>query len=197
MTAVILAAGLSRRFQGKKLLMKIDGKPMVIHVADLVSAMGFEQKVFVYSDEEVFNAVQENCERASDFTFIYNKRAEEGLSTSIRVALNSNVSDGIIFFVGDQPFINETTVNRLIEAFYQKKGSIIVPVYGGSRGNPVIFSKRWADRLKNLKGDMGGRLIIRENQDEVWEVQIEDSRIGRDIDTKEEYYACHGERNSG
>lgn len=202
MVAVILAAGLSRRFHGRKLLETINGKQMVLHGADLVGALCFERKILVYSDEEVRKAVLDNCKTASEFHFLHNSHAEEGLSTSIKLALESlplkastDIADGIMFFVGDQPFLDEATVNKLLEAFYQGKGSIIVPLYGNSRGNPVIFSGKWMEQLKKLEGDVGGRTIIRENPGEVWEVPVENSAIGRDIDTKAEWEALHSERN--
>ncbi|MDF2511582.1 MAG: molybdenum hydroxylase accessory protein YgfJ family [Herbinix sp.] len=193
MIAVILAAGLSKRFGGKKLLAQVDGREMVLHVAELVERMDFEQRIFVYSDAEVLKRVKDNCVGAVSYQYLNNDQAEKGLSTSIRLAMeNLSVSEsdtGIIFFVADQPFVDEATVYRLKEAYEQRKGSIIVPLYGENRGNPVIFSRKWTQNLKNLEGDVGGRSIIRENSGEVWEVSITDDRIGRDIDTKEEYRA--------
>ena len=198
MIAVILAAGLSKRFGGKKLLEQVEGKEMVLHVADLVGRMDFEQRLFVYSDAEVLKRVKDKCSGAYGYQYLNNKQAEMGLSTSIKLALENLVErkadTGIIFFVADQPYVDETTVSRLKKAYEQGKGSIIVPLYGENRGNPVIFSGKWMHHLKNLEGDVGGRSIIRENPEEVWEVPITDIRIGRDIDTKEEYRALFGER---
>ncbi|MDF2869915.1 MAG: molybdenum cofactor cytidylyltransferase [Anaerocolumna sp.] len=259
MIAVILAAGLSKRFGGKKLLEKINNKPMILHTAELVGTYEFRQKVLVYSDEEVKKAVQASAS-TSDFIFVHNTHAEEGLSTSIKLVVetlfqnqvienqvienqvienqvienqvienqvienqdkesqdkenqdkenrdieNSNKEnlntnregkEGIMFFVGDQPFLNEGTIRRLDDAFTEGKGSIIVPIYGANRGNPVIFSTKWVEELKKLEGDVGGRIIIRQNSSEVWEVPITDIEIGRDIDTKEEYNAVQAERIS-
>lgn len=200
MIAVILAAGLSKRFGGKKLLERIQKQPMVLHITNMVCALDFEQKVFVYSDEEVLNVVKNNCEKASDLKFLFNGRAKEGLSTSIKLAIENIMipeeESAIIFFVADQPFLDKTTVNRLMEAFYERKGSIIVPLYFGNRGNPVIFSTKWIEQLKNIEGDVGGREIIRQNHHEVFEIYIEDGNLGRDIDTKEEYKVIQGERNT-
>ena len=280
MIAVILAAGLSKRFGGKKLIEKINDKPMILHTAELVGAYEFQQKVLVYSDEEVKKTVQAS-DLTSDFIFVHNTHAEEGLSSSIKLAiktlfqLNANrgncniksedhdnknqsnenqsnenqsneiqsnknhdnenqgmenqdmdnqfmenrgiesqdiedrdtekrntenlyayreTEEGIMFFVGDQPFLNEVTVRKLNDAYTEGKGSIIVPVYGADRGNPVIFSSKWMKELMMLEGDVGGRVIIRQNSREVWEVPITDTEIGRDIDTKEEYNAVQAER---
>lgn len=191
MIAVILAAGLSTRFGSMKLLEKINQKSMVLHVTDLVNNLDFEQKIIVYSDDAVLNEIQLHYKNASHFAFIYNSQAHKGLSTSIKAAMDqlntTKEKDGIMFFVADQPFIDTATVEKLFEAFYEDKGSIIVPVYGQNRGNPVLFSVKWIEELKNLEGDVGGRVIIRENLEEVWEVSILDPLIGKDIDTKEEY----------
>lgn len=191
MIAVILAAGLSTRFGSMKLLEKIKNKSMVLHVADLVSSLDFEKKFIIYSDDEILNEIQLYCKKASQFQFIYNSQAHKGLSTSIKAAVEqlntTREKDGIMFFVADQPFIDTATVEKLLEAFHEDKGSIIVPLYGQSRGNPVLFSVKWIKELKNLEGDVGGRVIIRENPEEVWEVSILDPLIGKDIDTKEEY----------
>jgi CTP:molybdopterin cytidylyltransferase MocA len=295
MIAVILAAGLSKRFGGKKLIEKINNKPMILHTAELVGAYEFQQKVLVYSDEEVKKTVQAS-DLTSDFIFVHNTHAEEGLSSSIKLAiktlfqLNANrgncniksedhdnknqcnenpsnviqskefqsnknhhnenqgienqgienqgienqgmenqgmenqgmenrgiknqdiedrdtekrntenlntyreTEEGTMLFVGDQPFLNEVTVRKLNDAYTEGKGSIIVPVYGADRGNPVIFSSKWMKELMMLEGDVGGRVIIRQNSREVWEVPITDTEIGRDIDTKEEYNAVQAER---
>ncbi len=199
MIAVILAAGLSKRFGGKKLLAKVNQKSMVLHVTDLVSSLSFDKKILVYSDEEVLREIENNCTKALEFQFLYNEQSYKGLSTSIRLAIENlflkKGNEGIMFFVADQPFIDAATVNKLVDAFYQGKGSIIVPVYSEGRGNPVIFSNKWTEQLKNLEGDVGGRIIIRENPGEVWEVFINDSQIGKDIDTKDEYSALQNERN--
>lgn len=195
-TAVILAAGLSKRFAGQKLLAHIDGKPMVKHVVDLVAAMDFERRIFVYSNDEVLRGAFESADQEAVFILRYNPSAEDGLSSSIRLALEHEAANGIIFFPGDQPLIDEATVGQLLKAFDEKKGSIIVPVYGEKHGNPVIFAGKWMEQLKDIDGDVGGREIIESNPREVWEVVIEDSWIGFDIDTREAFRAYHNERIS-
>lgn len=191
MNAVILAAGLSKRFGGKKLLEKVNYKSMVLHVTDLVSSLDFKQKLIIYSDSQIKSEIIKNCPGFSEFKFFYNEQAQMGISTSIKLAVTNlesdTINDGIMFFVADQPFINAFTVNKLIDAFHEQRGTIILPLYGENRGNPVIFSNKWIQQLMNLEGDVGGRSIIRKNPNEVWQVPIMDFYIGQDIDTKEKY----------
>jgi molybdenum cofactor cytidylyltransferase len=184
MTAVILAAGSSRRFGGKKLLAEISGKPMLLNVVDLVMSIGFKEVLLVYQDEEVKKVIGDR-----DIRCIYNARAEEGQSTSVicGVLHADQDTEGYMFFTGDQPFIDRGTVENVIQAFKAGKGSIVVPKYSGHKGNPVIFSSCWKDRLLSLSGDVGGREIIQENKEKVFFVEVPDIKKGLDIDTREQY----------
>jgi molybdenum cofactor cytidylyltransferase len=184
LTAVILAAGFSRRFGKEKLLMRVYDKPIILHVVDSVLEMGFRETILVYRNEEILKAVSGRKMKS-----VYNSAAADGISSSIKCGLRLTRSiDDYIFFTGDMPFINFDTVTQLLKAFHEGMGSIIVPRYGGYNGNPVIFASKWKGKLENLSGDTGGRTIIKGNQEEVYFVDIQDLKAGMDIDTMEEYY---------
>jgi molybdenum cofactor cytidylyltransferase len=188
MTAIILAAGFSRRFGKEKLLMNIKGKPIILHVIDLVLSMGFKETVLVFQNAEIGELAA-----GTNIKCIHNFDAAEGISASIKYGIrNSEPTDAYIFFTGDQPFIEAATVNRLLEAFYKGKGSIIVPKYAGINGNPVIFASEWKAQLEGLSGDVGGKIVIKGNPDKVYFVDIPDQKEGMDIDTREDYVRHEG-----
>ena len=114
---------------------------------------------------------------------------EKGQSEAVKlgVAHASSNSDGYMFLVGDQPYLTHSTVNRLIEFFNEHTGSIIMPVYNGARGNPVIFPAALKSDLLNLEGDCGGRVVAEQMRSMVKLVPIESDLEGADIDTREEY----------
>lgn len=188
MTAVIMAAGLSRRFGQDKLLMKLNNKEVVLHVLDLVLSLGFSETILVFGTDDLVEAIGNRKVKC-----VKNHSAAEGISTSVKCGIcASSLTDAYIFFTGDQPFIDAETVNRITAAFYEKPGSIIVPRYAGRNGNPVIFPSEWRKQLENLTGDVGGRAIIKNNQDKVFFVDIIDVKAGMDIDTWEDYVLCGG-----
>jgi len=51
----------------------------------------------------------------------------------------------------------------------------------------VIFSSKWSAELLMLKGDEGGRQIIRENSKEVLEYKVNSAILGKDVDNIEDY----------
>jgi molybdenum cofactor cytidylyltransferase len=183
MTAIILAAGFSRRFGKEKLLMNIKGKPIVLHVIDLVLGMNFNENVLVFQNDEIGKLAEDK-----NIKCIYNPAAIEGISASIKCGIqNSDNADAYIFFLGDQPFIDSFTVNQLLKAYYEGKGSIIVPKYEGTNGNPVIFAAAWKEQLEGLCGDVGGKTIIKENPEKVFFIDAACRKAGNDIDTWEDY----------
>jgi molybdenum cofactor cytidylyltransferase len=84
------------------------------------------------------------------------------------------------------PLIDAQLIDRLIESFAPDKGSLIVlPVAGGRRGNPVLWSRRFFSELMTLDGDIGARHLIAQHGEAVAEVEVEGKSAFLDIDTPE------------
>jgi len=183
-TGIILASGFSRRMKTEKLLLAVDGTPLVERVIQAARASLLDEVVFVYQNEDIKKAGEKYPIKT-----VYNKRADEGQSASIKIGIEaaSSGADGFMFLVGDQPFLNSATINLLIAAFKKEPLNIIVPVYNGRRGNPVIFPSTLKDDLLTLEGDRGGRALIEKMPERVKLVTIEDKRLGIDVDTEEDY----------
>ena len=96
-----------------------------------------------------------------------------------------------MFLVGDQPYLNSPTINKLVHVFKKEKPLIVAPLYKGQRGNPVIFSSKLKRDLLKIEGDHGGSTIIEKMMNRVRFVAIEKSIVGIDIDTEEAYTEIH------
>jgi molybdenum cofactor cytidylyltransferase len=92
-----------------------------------------------------------------------------------------------MFLVGDQPFLDSVTINTLIDQSTKNPQQIIVPVYNGKRGNPVIFPSLFRDDLLAIEGDIGGRAVMEKMEERVKLVPLENSIAHIDIDTQEDY----------
>jgi len=93
-------------------------------------------------------------------------------------------SDGIMFILGDMPFISSKIINQLVQQFDSNK--IIVPFNNGKRGNPVIFPSHLFSELKKISGDRGAKPLIQKYIEDVKEVPIQSKAIFQDIDDREE-----------
>jgi molybdenum cofactor cytidylyltransferase len=183
-TGIILASGFSQRMNTEKLLLSVEGMPVVERVIRAATLSRLDHVILVYQKEEI-----KELGKKYNIVTVCNHRANEGQSAAIKkgIPASSPESDAFMFLVGDQPFLDLYTINTLIDTFLKDETPIVVPVYRGRRGNPVIFSSKLKDKLLKLEGDCGGRTIINQMEESVRFVPIESTFIGIDIDTREDY----------
>jgi molybdenum cofactor cytidylyltransferase len=182
---IVLAAGQSRRMGPvNKLLQEIDGKTMVRHVVEAAHASGASTTLAVTGHERERIADELS---GLDITFVHNADYAEGLSASLKagVAGLGDAYDGFLVCLGDMPGISAQLLDDMMAAYDPDQGRlIIVPVFQGKRGNPVLFSNRFRDAMADLGGDMGAKYLIGRNEDVVFELEAGDTVL-QDIDTPE------------
>lgn len=122
---------------------------------------------------------------------ILNRHAAEGQSASIRLAAERLAADpgceAAVFAVVDQPFLTPEVFERLVAAWRDGEGEILVSTFDGQRGNPVLFARRFFPELCQITGDVGGRDVIRRHPEAVREAAMPDPTAGQDVDTWEEF----------
>ena len=190
-TGIILAAGLSRRMGTDKLLLPVDGIALVERVMQAADASLLDDIVVVYQNPVVRKLAERYRIRQ-----VYNPDAVLGQSASIKAGVLAALPEAqaYMFLPGDQPRLDSATINLLIAAWQDRKDHIIIPVYGGRRGSPVVFSARFREHLLALESDTGGRAVIEQAPEMVCCVDMPDADAGIDIDTPEEYEYCTHER---
>ncbi|NKB49851.1 MAG: NTP transferase domain-containing protein [Alphaproteobacteria bacterium] len=183
---VVLGGGQSRRMGVvNKLLVKVDGKPMIRHAVDNLKAAGASPIVVVTGHEA--ERVREILDDA-DVIFVHNEAYEQGLSTSLRtgIAAVPDVCDGAVVALGDMPRLQPAHVARLIAAFSADTGrAICVPTWQGKRGNPVLWARRFFAEMAQVDGDVGAKHLIGAHADSVYEVEMPDSGVLIDVDSPE------------
>ncbi len=187
--ALILAAGKSSRMGGpNKLLVEIDGKPMVARSVQAVRGSQASPLFVVVGHQR--DRVERALAEAGPLTFVENPDFAGGLSTSVKAgvaALPEDV-DGVLVCLGDMPRVKSAEIDRLIEAFNPVEGrAIIVPTRNGQRGNPVIWAKRFFPALQDLTGDMGARNVIAAHPELVAEIEMRSDGVLTDLDTPQAF----------
>ena len=188
LSAIILAAGQSGRMAPEnKLLLPFQRKTIIQCVMNEIIPSNFQQILVVigFEKDRLIQILRDYPAR-----FYYNPDYEQGMSTSIRVGVSQTKPDvdGYAIFLGDMPWIDQSMLKTLIQSFYTRpEAAIVFPAFGKRQGNPVIFSKKYKKELLSLKGDRGGRSIIKRFSDQIIEVQIKNERLLLDIDTWEDY----------
>ena len=102
-----------------------------------------------------------------------------GMGDSIAAAVAASASaDGWLVVLGDMPFIQPSTLDRVIDAV--QDDGISVPVQAGKYGHPVAFGRALGPRLMALSGDRGAKPLF--TQAVVREVPVEDPGVLWDVD---------------
>jgi molybdenum cofactor cytidylyltransferase len=183
--AVVLAAGASTRFGSQKLLAEAQGAPLVRRTVEQVLAAGLDEIVVVLGREAqaVHAALDEMQVR-----FVVSPDFRAGMSTSLRSGIRSLATtvEAAIVVLGDQPGISASTILRLIEEYRRSGQPIVVPVYAGTRGNPVLFDASVFPELASVAGDQGGREVIGRDLSRVATVSLPFA-MPADVDTVEDY----------
>ncbi len=182
--AVILAAGQSRRMgKPNKLMEVVNGKPMMLHAVDAAIEAGTKPVVVVTGHEP--ERIEQTVEGRS-VTIVHNPDFANGLSTSLRAAVNALSDDieGIVVCLGDMPAVTTAHIEKLMSAFDPASGRfIVVPTVRGKRGNPVLWHRRYFDQMTQISGDVGARHLIGENEDALVEIAMDADAVLQDLDT--------------
>ena len=190
-SAVILAAGESRRMgKQNKLLLPIGGEALLVKLVASVCASDVGQVLVVigHEAEKIRSELNE-----FPLNFVYNPNFSEGMTTSIKYGVKevSNECDGLLICLGDMPFINTSEISKLIHAYVQnrikEKKLIVVPVFQGKRGNPVLFSSEFRNDILEYKKEFGCKEVIMNNSEYVKEIEMDDENMLLDVDTLEDY----------
>ena len=179
---ILLAAGNSTRFKGNKLLEVVNEKPMYMNVIEKVLKLKFNKIILVTQYKEIKDALIDY-----PVQIVMNNNSELGISHSIKLGINTDLeADAYMFMVCDQPFISLESIKALIDSFTKSNRGMACVEYDGKLGNPTIFSAKYKEELLNLKGDVGGKAVMKKHLEDLEIVEINNETELMDIDNREE-----------
>lgn len=180
LATLLLAAGESARFGGRKQLADINGKPMIHHALDALSHLPLPD-IFVvlgaYGDD--IAPVLDN-----DLAIIINDNWASGMGSSIAFGMNAIITkggyDGVLIALCDQINLTGNDYNQLIAAFDGTQ--IVATRHADGLGVPAIFPNSSFDDLHALSGQIGARKIINSHKGNLVAIDLPNATL--DIDTQ-------------
>jgi molybdenum cofactor cytidylyltransferase len=185
--AMILSAGASRRMEQPKGLLTIGGTSFLKHIADVVTASDIRDTVIV------LGADHDSIRNALGWfggTVVVNHDWESGQLSSIVAGINALESgghSGILLWPVDHPLIPASLITRMVHAYRESGSPIVVPVYRGRRGHPVILSRTVFDEVRSAPGTVGLRSVVHAHKEHICEVPTEEEGVVINIDTPDDY----------
>ncbi len=153
MAAVILAAGLGRRFGGSKAGAQLHGRTLLAHVVDVARMAGLAPVLAVISSGSPIPA---------GVVAVVNSDPNRGLSSSLRLGIEA-VPPGLaaLVLLVDQPTLAQETVAAVLAA--RGARPILAAQAGGRLAPPVLIEPEAFPVVATLTGDIGLREVFGRN----------------------------------
>lgn len=190
--AIVLAAGRSRRMGVQKLLLTLDGKPLLRGIVEgvLTSAVD-EVFVVVGPAADEVTPVLDGCR----VRFVVNPDAGSQMLGSVRCALRALPASATAALVvlGDQPRISSSLIDQML-AECRCGRKIVVPTFEGRRGHPLLFALDYRHELLESFDAVGLRGLLQAHPDDLYELPFGSRQILEDLDVPEDFLRAAGKR---
>ena len=166
--AVVLAAGMSRRYGSPKQLAVLHGRTLLEHVIGVARAANLEPVMVVVP---VWLLPPVGPLDAA-LRWIRNPFPERGMSLSLRLglaALGPETSAAVIL-LGDQPGMLASTIAAVVGA--RGNRPLVATLADGVLAPPVLIERTHFALADELAGDVGLRELLRANPDLVTAVDV-------------------------
>jgi len=187
-TALVLAAGSSRRMGTPKQLLAVKGKPLLELVVEQVCDSGVDDVLVVLG--AAFDEIQRRVDLGRSRVLV-NPDHAAGMASSLKAGLASLDAgvERVVVILGDQPDVDAQLLNRLLDLQESSGLPAAALDFNGLLHPPVVLTRElWGD-LMSLEGDVGCRAVIRARPDLVAKLHVEtDLTHPIDIDTPEDYF---------
>ena len=207
-SAVLLAAGASRRMRSLKALLDWQGRPLIIHQITALRQAGVDEVVVVlgYRADELQARIGVNSEvyAVGGARCVINSDYARGKTTSIiagvsqiagvneRAGLGDPAGGGPIILLNvDQPR-RADTIRRILDAHRNNPDALItIPTYGGKGGHPIVVSRTLRPEMLALsESTQGMRALTERHRDATQRVALDAPELLWDVNTPEQYRAA-------
>ena len=184
---LMLAAGQSKRFGGIKQLADIGGQPMICHCLSQYRR-----------GEKWLNGISNGCvvlgSNAALITQVLPNNVNKyvvdlwlnGMGYVLAQSIHNVAVDTSHVLIGlaDQVAISQSMIIHLLDESKNHQGQIIAAQYNGGLGAPVIFPKDYFCELRQLTGDKGAKVLLKQYSQKLISLTMPEAAL--DVDTPED-----------
>ncbi|MBW2340880.1 MAG: nucleotidyltransferase family protein [Deltaproteobacteria bacterium] len=217
---VVLGAGGSERFGSEKLLALLPTGERLLeralrvhlqsHISPLVLVVSPNLRKTIMGITDTFSSsglkVGKRIHQWYCFScrwgggrLVTNENFEKGMSSSIHKGLTCLTDEekacGVLISLADLPFLAPQTINFLINKFLEEKMGMLVPVFNGTTGHPVIVDiDRFKHEINHITGDVGLKDLMHKFPEAVKRLPWHNDSVTRDIDTSGDLERLEGDQ---
>jgi len=179
--AVVPAAGSAERFGGKKLLVPIDGEPLLDRTISALLNGGVDQIIVVVPPDAEDLKRDVNAFSDPRVWPVVNPDPSRGMFSSLQAGMAEAEGDALVVLPADMPFVESGTVAILLDVFASRP-AIVSPRYQGKRGHPVILPPPLRDEIRAAEPTITLHDVLKRHADMRVDVDVQDRGVVRDVD---------------
>ena len=195
-SAIILAAGESKRMGQPKMLLPWGKVSVLGHVISTFQSAGIEDIIVVTggAHEQVEEAVKQSGARSVFNRNFANGEMLSSLQCGLEVLFREEAAPmATLIGLGDQPQIQIGSVQLICETFRERKPKLIVPSFQRRRGHPWLVERSLWTELFVMRSPQSLRDFLNKHVDEIHYVEVSAPSILADLDTPEDYQSSRPE----
>ncbi len=192
---LILAAGEGRRAGGPKALLKLEGKTFLEIAIGHLRQAGLDPVVAVLGARagEIRKVVDRQGALLAD-----NPDWPRGMFSSLQVGLRALAAEqrgepgpeGVVVSLVDHPFVQCSTIRRLLESFDPAEVDALLPRHRGRSGHPVLLGRRVLDAVLEADRDATLRDLLFQKGVRVKRLEVDDPGILKNINRAQDLAGC-------
>jgi molybdenum cofactor cytidylyltransferase len=193
-SAVVLAAGLSKRMGAFKPLLPLDGKALLVHVIETLQAVDEIRTILVVTGHEERRL--KAALQSAPVSFVHNAAYASGeMLSSVQAGLRALPADveAVVLALGDQPAVQPETVRRLVRTWLEQKPALVLPVFHGRRGHPLLLCMSLRAEILALPKNATLKTAVHRHLGEAVQIAVDDAAVTADVDTPEDYQRAQRE----
>lgn len=185
-SAVILAAGYSRRMGNFKPLLRFGAQTLLERLVSTYRKAGIADIRVVTGHRA---AAVEAALVDLPVTTVHNPIYDTGMFSSILAGIDSLPSTTRAFFIHpvDIPLVRPDTLSRLMTALDDPLWAVVYPLLEDQRGHPPLIHSALATEIAAYNGCGGLRELLRRFESRAKNIPVADAGVLLDLDTPDDY----------
>ena len=187
-SAIVLAAGQSKRMGGdNKLMKKYNKKYLINHIIGTLIKSKVNKIIVVLGFQK--SKVRKTTFKNKKINFVVNKNYKSGMASSIKTGLKriSKRNIGFLIVQADMPLISKKIIDSLCYSIRNNNKEIVAPIYKSNMGNPIGFKRSMTRILNKTSGDSGAKKMIKRNKKNLSLISVNSKSIFKDFNTQKDF----------
>ncbi len=182
---VVQAAGNSTRMGRNKLLLELDGEPVIRRAVGRAIDAGLSPVIVVLGFEA--DRVREVLSGLA-YHEVINAEFEAGINSSVRLGIGAVPDQAIaaVVMLPDMPFVTTSMLETLMVRYRESDAPLVISRYGDVNAPPMLHDRMLFPEFDGPDGEGCGKHVVRRHRHESVVVEWKPAAL-TDLDVPEDY----------